>query len=224
MMTEQKTGTKIEEIRVRLKKEEAKLRELEAEMESLKKDMSRNVTAIQLTEETLSLLHYNYDYVNHISPDDHGKIHDFTDYNHGLIDNVVYAAALLCRKELEYCVSVTGDRSYDFFIKHVFLKQPDSFFYICLFLLYAHFGNNMPVDKLVRKLEGMAEEEDYVLEHIPETGLEIDIPDYCRPLRPDEWKNIERSVNEMLEFINLNNDKRYFYSRLIRRIEIRYGL
>lgn len=148
-------------------------------------------------------------YLETFNPEEAKERKDNLEYDLGYKTHVLYAAAMLCSKELDGQSSSDGKSSFSVVMQHYIPKVFDVKKKTASFLFFAHLANGRPVDELMRMLQTITEETDYVLAHVDEFEDLMFFPrETYHALREDEWKLIKYIVEHNLEIINTNEDQR----------------
>ena len=149
------------------------------------------------------------DYIETFNPTEAKERKDDLEYDLGYKTHVLYAAALLCKQELDGYRAIDGIPSFDVVIQHYIPKVYDVKKKTASFLFFAHLGTGRPVDELMRMLQTITEETDYVLAHVDEFEDLMYFPrETHHPLHDDEWELIKYIVEHNLEIINTNDSQR----------------
>lgn len=134
---------------------------------------------------------------------------DNLEYDMGYKTHVLYAAALLCQQELNGYSSADRKQSFDVVMQQYIPKVFDVKKKAASFLFFAHLGNRRSVDDLMRMLQTITEETEYVLAHVDEFEDLMCFPrENYHPLRDDEWQLIKHIVEHNLDVINTNEVQR----------------
>ena len=136
------------------------------------------------------------------------KRRDDLEYDLGYKTHVLYAAALLCEKELEHCTAPDGRPSFQV-VKEDYLKKVYEFKKETVtFLFFAHYANGRPVSELMNELRTITEETDYVMEHIDEFDDLMHYPkETYHPLREDEWQLLQYIAEHNIELCDQNPEQ-----------------
>lgn len=149
------------------------------------------------------------DYIETFDPEEAKERKDDLEYDLGYKTHVLYAAALLCQQELNGYSSADGKPSFDVVMQQYIPKVFDVKKKTASFLFFAHLGNRRSVDDLMRMLQTITEETEYVLAHVDEFEDLMNFPrENYHPLRDDEWQLIKYIVKHNLEIINTNEVQR----------------
>jgi hypothetical protein len=141
---------------------------------------------------------------------------DDLEYVLGYKTHVLYAAALLCQQELNGYSSADGKPSFDVVMQQYIPKVFDVKKKTASFLFFAHLGNRRSVDDLMRMLQTITEETEYVLAHVDEFEDLMNFPrENYHPLRDDEWQLIRYIVEHNLEVYNTRSDQ---YKEMVRNV------
>ena len=120
------------------------------------------------------------------------KRRDDLEYDLGYKTHVLYAAALLCKKELESKVAPDGRTSFQVVMDDYIPKVYDVLKKTASFLFFAHYANNKTVTELMPMLQAITEETDYVYEHVDEFEELMHYPNNTyHPLTEEEWQTIQ---------------------------------
>ena len=154
--------------------------------------------------------HHFLDYMATFNPTEAKERRDDLEYDMGYKTHVLYAAAILCKRELEPFTSPDGRASFkvvmDDYIPQVYnvMKQTASF------LFFAHYANGRSVPDMMQMLKTITEETDYVLKHVDEFEDLMHYPkEIYHPLREDEW--------QLIQFIAEQNIQLYDEGRVINK-------
>ena len=153
------------------------------------------------------------DYIETFNPSEAKERKEDLEYDLGYKTHILYAAAILCRKELEGFHSADGKSSFDVVMQDYIPKVNDVKKKTASFLFFAHYANGRPIDDLMRMLQTITEETDYVLSHIEEFEELMYYPrETYHPLREDEWQLIKYIVVHNIEAYNthLEQNKDFF--------------
>lgn len=149
------------------------------------------------------------DYIEKFDAVEAKKRKDDLEYDLCYKTHVLYAAAMLCQKELENRHSIDGSPSFSVVMQHYIPKVYDVKKKTATFLFFAYLANNHSVDELMRMLQTITEETDYVLAHVNEFEDLMYFPkETYHPLREDEWQLIKYIVEHNLEIVNTNEAQR----------------
>lgn len=149
------------------------------------------------------------DYIETFDPEEAKERKDDLEYDLGYKTHVLYAAALLCLQELNGYSSADGKPSFDVVMQQYIPKVFDVKKKTASFLFFAHLGNRRSVDDLMRMLQTITEETEYVLAHVDEFEDLMNFPrENYHPLRDDEWQLIKYIVKHNLEITNTNEVQR----------------
>ena len=145
------------------------------------------------------------DYIETFDPEEAKERKDDLEYDLGYKTHVLYAAALLCQQELNGYSSADGKPSFDVVMQQYIPKVFDVKKKTASFLFFAHLAIGRSVDDLMRMLQTITEETDYVLENVDNYEDLMQFPrENYHPLRDDEWQLIKYIVEHNLEIINTN--------------------
>lgn len=156
------------------------------------------------------------DYIETFDPEEAKERKDDLEYDLGYKTHVLYAAALLCQQELSGFSSFDGKPSFDVVMQQYIPKVFDVKKKTASFLFFAHIVNSRSVDELMRMLQTITEETEYVLAHVNDFESLMNFPrENYHPLREDEWQLIKYIVEHNLEIYNTHLDQ---YSELKRNV------
>ena len=143
------------------------------------------------------------DYIATFNPAEAKKRSDDLEYDMGYKTHVLYAAAILCRKEMENLVSPNGRASFQVVMDDYIPKVHDIHKKIASFLFFAHFACQRPVEELMLMLRTITEETDYVKEHVEEFEELMHFPhETYHPLSEDEWQKIQYIAEHNIQLYN----------------------
>jgi hypothetical protein len=132
------------------------------------------------------------DYIATFNPTEAKKRRNDLEYDLGYKTHVLYAAALLCKKELESKVTPDGRTSFQVVMDDYIPKVYDVLKKTASFLFFAHYANNKTVTELMPMLQAITEETDYVYEHVDEFEELMHYPNNTyHPLTEEEWQTIQ---------------------------------
>jgi hypothetical protein len=132
------------------------------------------------------------DYIATFNPTEAKKRRDDLEYDLGYKTHVLYAAAMLCKKEMEGKVSPDGRTSFQVVMDDYIPKVYDVLKKTASFLFFAHYANNKTVTELMPMLQAITEETDYVCEHVDEFEELMHYPNNTyHPLTEEEWQAIQ---------------------------------
>lgn len=156
------------------------------------------------------------DYIETFDPEEAKERKDDLEYDLGYKTHVLYAAALLCQQELSGFSSFDGKPSFDVVMQQYIPKVFDVKKKTASFLFFAHIVNGRSVDEIMRMLQTITEEKEYVLAHVNDFESLMNFPrENYHPLREDEWQLIKYIVEHNLEIYNTHLDQ---YSELKRNV------
>lgn len=136
--------------------------------------------------------HQYLDYIATFDPIEAKQRRDNLEYDLGYKTHVLYAAAMLCKKEMEGIVSPDGRLSFQVVMDDYIPKVYDVLKKTASFLFFAHYANNKTVLELMPMLQSITEETDYVCEHVDEFEELIHYPNKTyHPLTEEEWQTIQ---------------------------------
>ncbi len=98
------------------------------------------------------------DYIATFNPTEAKKRRNDLEYDLGYKTHVLYAAALLCKKELESKVAPDGRTSFQVVMDDYIPKVYDVLKKTASFLFFAHYANNKTVTELMPMLQAITEE------------------------------------------------------------------
>ena len=132
------------------------------------------------------------DYIATFNPTEAKKRRDDLEYDLGYKTHVLYAAAMLCKKEMEGKVSPDGRTSFQVVMDDYIPKVYDVLKKTASFLFFAHYANNKTVTELMPMLQAITEEAGYVYEHVDEFEELMHYPNNTyHPLTEEEWQTIQ---------------------------------
>ena len=132
------------------------------------------------------------DYIATFNPTEAKKRRDDLEYDLGYKTHVLYAAAMLCKKEMEGKVSPDGRTSFQVVMDDYIPKVYDVLKKTASFLFFAHYANNKTVTELMPMLQAITEETGYVYEHVDEFEELMHYPNNTyHPLTEEEWQAIQ---------------------------------
>lgn len=136
--------------------------------------------------------HQYLDYIATFNPIEAKQRRDNLEYDLGYKTHVLYAAAMLCKKEMEGKVSSDGRTSFQVVMDDFIPKVYDVLKKTASFLFFAHYANNKTVTELMPMLQVITETTDYVCEHVDEFEELMYYPnDIYHPLTEKEWQTIQ---------------------------------
>lgn len=136
--------------------------------------------------------HQYLDYIATFDPIEAKQRRDNLEYDLGYKTHVLYAAAMLCKKEMEGKVSPDGRTSFQVVMDDFIPKVYDVLKKTASFLFFAHYANNKTVTELMPMLQVITETTDYVCEHVDEFEELMYYPnDIYHPLTEKEWQTIQ---------------------------------
>ena len=143
------------------------------------------------------------DYMASFNPVEAKKRSDDLEYDMGYKTHVLYAAAILCRKEMENFASPDGRHSFQVIMDDYIPKVHEIHKKTASFLVFAHFVCQRPVEELMLMLRTIREETDYVKEHVEEFEDLMYFPhETYHPLSEDEWQKIHYIAEHNIELYN----------------------
>ena len=132
------------------------------------------------------------DYMATFNPTEAKKRRDELEYDLGYKTHVLYASALLCKKEMEGKKSPDGRTSFQVVMDDYIPKIYDVLKKTASFLFFAHYANNKTVTELMPMLQAITEETYYVYEHVDEFEELMHYPNNTyHPLTEEEWQTIQ---------------------------------
>ena len=154
------------------------------------------------------------DYIATFNPTEAKKRRNDLEYDLGYKTHVLYAAALLCKKELESKVAPDGRTSFQVVMDDYIPKVYDVLKKTASFLFFAHYANNKTVTELMPMLQAITEETDYVYEHVDEFEELMHNPNETyHPLTEEEWQTIqyiaEHNIQLYEQHPEMNKDLMY---------------
>lgn len=151
------------------------------------------------------------DYLTTFNPVEAKERREQLEYDMGYKTHVLYAAAMLCKKELEGHNSPDGRSSFivvmeDFVPKVCTIEKK-----VASFLFFAHYANGSSVSELMQMLHTLTEDTDSVLEHVEEFEDLMFYPNETyHPLREDEWQLmqtiVEHNIQQYEKYPELNKE------------------
>ena len=140
------------------------------------------------------------DYMATFNPTEAKKRRDELEYDLGYKTHVLYASALLCKKEMEGKKSPDGRTSFQVVMDDYIPKIYDVLKKTASFLFFAHYANNKTVTELMSMLQAITEETDYVCEHVDEFEELMHYPNNTyHPLTEEEWQTIQYIAEHNIE-------------------------
>ena len=143
------------------------------------------------------------DYMATFNPTEAKKRRDELEYDLGYKTHVLYASALLCKKEMEGKKSPDGRTSFQVVMDDYIPKIYDVLKKTASFLFFAHYANNKTVTELMPMLQAITEETDYVCEHVDEFDEFEELMHYpnntYHPLTEEEWQAIQYIAEHNIE-------------------------
>ncbi len=136
--------------------------------------------------------HQYLDYIATFNPIEAKQRRDNLEYDLGYKTHVLYAAAMLCKKELKGKMAPDGRTSFQVVMDDYIPKVYDVLKKTASFLFFAHYANNKTVTELMPMLQAITEETDYVCEHVDEFEELMHYPNNTyHPLTEEEWQAIQ---------------------------------
>lgn len=145
------------------------------------------------------------DYIATFNPTEAKERRDDLEYDLGYKTHVLYASALLCKKEMEGMVSPDGRTSFQVVMDDYIPKVYDVLKKTASFLFFAHYANNKTVTELMPMLQAITEETNYVCEHVDEFEELMHYPNETyHPLTEKEWQTIQYIAEHNIELYEKN--------------------
>jgi len=145
------------------------------------------------------------DYIETFNPQEAKERKDDLEYELGYKTHVLYAAAILCKKETENLLTVIGKPSFDRIFHNYISKVWSVKKKTASFLLFAHYASEKTVAQLMNMLKTITEETDYILSRIDEFEDLMHFPsETYHPLREDEWELIQFIAEHNINLLNSN--------------------
>lgn len=142
-------------------------------------------------------------YMATFNPVEAKKRSDNLEYDMGYKTHVLYAAAILCRKEMENFASPDGRPSFQVVMDDYIPKVHEIHKKTASFLFFAHFACQRPVEELMLMLRTITEETDYVKEHVGEFEELMYFPhETYHLLSEDEWQKIQYIAEHNIQLYN----------------------
>jgi len=136
--------------------------------------------------------HQYLDYIATFDPVEAKQRRDDLEYDLGYKTHVLFAAAMLCKKELKGKMAPDGRTSFQVVLDDYIPKVYDFLKKTASFLFFAHYANNKSVTGLMPMLQAITEEGDYVYEHVDEFEELMHYPnEIYHPLTEEEWQTIQ---------------------------------
>ncbi|MBR4792325.1 MAG: hypothetical protein IK038_01550 [Bacteroidaceae bacterium] len=147
------------------------------------------------------------DYIETFNPIEARERREDLEYDLGYKTHILYAAAILCHKELEGKQSKDGRPSFDVIMKNYIPKVYDIKKKTASFLFFIHLGTGRPINELIKMLQAITETTDYVLSKVEEYEDLMYYPrETYHPLRDDEWEFIHYIVEHNIELYKTNQE------------------
>ena len=151
------------------------------------------------------------DYIETFNPTEAKERKNDLEYDLGYKTHVLYAAAMLCQKEVEDFTATNGKPAFDVIMHEYIPKVYDITKKTASFLFFAYFAHHHSLVELMRMLKTITEETDYILDHIEEYDDLMHYPrETYHPLREDEWQLIQTIAEHNIDLYNahpeLNKD------------------
>lgn len=143
------------------------------------------------------------DYMSKFNPKEANERREDLEYDLGYKTHVLYAAAILCQKELEKCVSPDGCPSFQVVMKDYIPEVFEIKKKVASFIFFAHYATGRSVVELMKMLRTITEEPEYILERMDEFEDLMYYPrEEYHPLREDEWQFIQTVANHNINLCN----------------------
>ena len=160
------------------------------------------------------MYHKYLDYIATFDSQEAKERRDDLEYDMGYKTHVLYAAAILCRKEMENLASPDGRLSFQVVMEDYIPKVYEIHKKTASFLFFTHFACQRPVEELMLMLQTITEETDYVKEHVEEFEELMYFPhETYHPLSEDEWQKIqyiaEHNIQLYYQHPELNKELMY---------------
>ena len=151
------------------------------------------------------------DYIETFNPTEARERKNDLEYDLGYKTHVLYAAAMLCQKEVEDFTAANGKPAFDVIMHEYIPKVYDITKKTASFLFFAYFAHHHSLVELMSMLKTITEETDYILDHIEEYDDLMHYPrETYHPLREDEWQLIQNIAEHNIDLYNahpeLNKD------------------
>ena len=147
------------------------------------------------------------DYIETINPAEAKKRKNDLEYDLGYKTHVLYAAAILCKTELEGKQSPNGQSSFDVIMQNYIPKAYGIKKKTASFLFFAHYGSGHSVDELMQMLQAITENTDFVLSHVDDFEDLMFYPsETYHPLREGEWQLIKYIVEHNIDFYEKHSE------------------
>ena len=158
--------------------------------------------------------HRYLDYIETFDPKEAEERRHDLEYDLGYKTHVLYATAILCKKEMEGRFSPDGRTSFQVVMDDYIPKVYDVLKKTASFLFFAHYANDKTVTELMPMLQAITEETDYVCEHVDEFEDLMHYPNETyHPLTQKEWQTIQYIAEHNIELYEqhpeLNKDLMY---------------
>jgi len=149
------------------------------------------------------MYHKYLDYIATFDSQEAKERRDDLEYDMGYKTHVLYAAAILCRKEMENLASPDGRLSFQVVMEDYIPKVHEIHKKTASFLFFTHFACQRPVEELMLMLQTITEETDYVKEHVEEFEELMYFPhETYHPLSKDEWQKIQYIAEHNIQLYN----------------------
>ena len=149
------------------------------------------------------MYHKYLDYIATFDSQEAKERRDDLEYDMGYKTHVLYAAAILCRKEMENLASPDGRLSFQVVMEDYIPKVHEIHKKTASFLFFTHFACQRPVEELMLMLQTITEETDYVKEHVEEFEELMYFPhETYHPLSEDEWQKIQYIAEHNIQLYN----------------------
>lgn len=153
------------------------------------------------------MYHKYLDYIATFDPQEAKERRDDLEYDMGYKTHVLYAAALLCQKEMEGRYSPDGRSSFQVIMDEYIPKVYDVLKKTASFLFFAHYANGKTIAELMPMLQAITDESDYVHEHADEIDDLMHFPNETyHPLTEEEWGKIQYIAEHNIELYEQNLD------------------
>lgn len=149
------------------------------------------------------MYHKYLDYMSKFNPKEANERRDDLEYDLGYKTHVLYAAAILCKKELEKCFSPNGGQSFQVVMNDYIPKVFEIKKKAASFIFFAHYASGLSVEDLMKMLRTITEEPEYILERVEEFDDLMCFPrEIYHPLREDEWQFIQTVADLNIKLCN----------------------
>ena len=145
------------------------------------------------------------DYIESFNPQEAKERKDDLEYELGYKTHVLYASAILCKKETEKLLNISGKPSFDCIYHDYISKVWGVKKKTASFLLFAHYASGKPIAQLIKLLQTITEETDYIISRIDDFNDLMHFPsETYHPLREDEWDLIQYIAEYNINLMNSN--------------------